>query len=367
MAARDDWTGIRRTPYGYLVQVRVRPFPLQSRRFPKTATLREMQRWREERQRLLQRAKPQAPAAGTLDAGVQIYLSEWGVGVHPDTFSQRARYLNLWCKAFPHRLRHTITTAEIRKQLAYWERHGLPVSEEGQRRKVGASRLAPETVNKVRQALYQLYAYLDAGSDLPNPVEGVPTRRTPDPEPRAVDPQLVRSILAAMPRCKSKARLYVIRYCGLRPVEVTRLQRGDWSRRDPYRLYVRTAKGGPPTVLPLTRSGAAAMRYFDCLNAWGEFSTKKLWQPWHRAAVKVGAGDLGLRPYDLRHTYGTELFRAARDIKTTQAGLRQKSVRMTMRYVQAAVSPVLESGVRTLGQAERERLVAARRQARKRR
>jgi integrase len=225
------------------------------------------------------------------------------------------------------------------------------------------TRLAPATVNKVRQALYQLYAHLDAGTGLENPVAAVPTRKPPELEPRALDVALVRQALAQLPRSKTKARLIVMAYTGLRPEEVRRIERRDWSPRAPRQMFVRTAKGGMRVVHPLTRAGAAAMRYFVARDAFGPFTAAPL-ERWWKAAVKAVAPDLDSTPYDLRHTYGTELYRATRDIKATQAGLRQKSVSMTMRYVQAAVAPVLADGTRALDHAQRQQIATARRRQR---
>jgi integrase len=358
-----DRTGITKTPYGYLVRVHVRPFPMVSKRFPPKTPFETLEAWRETQQRKLRRAKPAPGLKGTLEADVARYLAEWGATCHPNTVEQRTRHLQLWADAFPRRLRLTITTAEIRAQLAEWERHGLPVGERAQQRKRGVTHLAPATVNKVRQSLYQLYAHLDAGTGLENPVAAVPTRKPPELEPRGLDPVLVRQALAQLPRSKTKARLIVMAFTGLRPEEVRRIERRDWSPRAPRQMFVRTAKGGMRVVHPLTRSGAAAMRYFASREAFGGFSDAPLARMW-KAAVHAVAPDVDSSPYDLRHTYGTELYRATRDIKATQAGLRQKSVSMTMRYVQAAVAPVLASGTRALEQAQRLQLSEARRRAR---
>jgi integrase len=151
---------------------------------------------------------------------------------------------------------------------------------------------------------------------------------------------------------------------GLRPEEVRRIERRDWTPRAPRQMFVRTAKGGLRVVHPLTRAGAAAMRYFVARDAFGPFEDSPLARMW-KTAVQAVAPDVDSSPYDLRHTYGTELYRATRDIKATQAGLRQKSVSMTMRYVQAAVAPVLASGTRALDLAQRAERAEARKRARR--
>ena len=59
----------------------------------------------------------------------------------------------------------------------------------------------------------------------------------------------------------------------------------------------------------------------------------------HVAVAKAKLTELEpLVPYDLRHSFGTEAYRLTGDIKAVGAALGQKTLRMTERYVQAAVS-----------------------------
>jgi hypothetical protein len=124
-----DWTGITKTPGGYLVRVHVRPFPMVAKRFPTGTPYETLEAWRDTQQRKLRRARPAPGLRGTIEADIARYLQEWGATCHPITVLQRARHLQLWADAFPRRLRLTLTTAEIRAQLAEWERHGLPVGD----------------------------------------------------------------------------------------------------------------------------------------------------------------------------------------------------------------------------------------------
>lgn len=356
--------GITKTPYGFRVRKHVRPFPAVSKRFPKGTPLELMEAWQDEQERRLRKARPAPGVTGMLDADIVRYLTEWGATCHPITVLQRTRHLQLWADAFPRRLRITITTAEIRAQLATWERTGLPVGEYAKQRKLGVTKLAPATVNKVRQALYQLYAHLDGGTGLENPVAAVPTRRPPELEPRALEQAQARKGWATIRRSKGKARLAVLLYTGLRPDEVRRIERRDWTPRAPRQMFVRTAKRGLRVLHPLTRSGAAAMRYFVQLDAFGGFSNEAIGRTWKLAMQRVDPAS-NSTPYDLRHTFGTELYRTTRDIKATQAGLRQKSLSMTARYVQAAVAAVLEDGTRALDQVQRTAIAEARKRERK--
>ena len=57
---------------------------------------------------------------------------------------------------------------------------------------------------------------------------------------------------------------------------------------------------------------------------------------------------LAIDAYTLRHSFGTWHYQTFGDIKATQQIMRHKSIRMTERYVRAAVAPVLQQSVDAL-------------------
>ena len=64
----------------------------------------------------------------------------------------------------------------------------------------------------------------------------------------------------------------------------------------------------------------------------------------HAAVARAGLQALEpLVPHDLRHSFGTEAYRLTGDIKAVGAALGQKTLRITERYVLAAVSTRVES------------------------
>lgn len=347
-----DWTGIARTPYGYLVRVHVQPFPMRAKRFKFGTPLEEMQRWRSRQRSALERARPRAAQAGTVTADVQRYLEQWGTGKHPHTVTQRTRHLQLFAAVFGPRLRATLTTAEIEAQLRAWQRQGLPLSEFAHRRGRTRRPLTAETIRKVRQSIYQLFAVLDRGADVANPVTEIPVGTETDADPGGLPLAVVRAVLAALPRGKPKARCSVMAYVGLRPDEVQRMLPldNDWRRRS---LFVRTAKGGERVRVPVTRRGAAALRYFDQLQAYGPFTNAHPNRLLKEAATAAGYPELAITQYTLRHSFGTLHYATSQDLKATKEVMRHKSLRMTERYVRGAVSAVLEASVARLDQAVR--------------
>jgi integrase len=352
MARITDWDGIQKTPYGYLVRVSVSPFPRRGKRFPATASHDEMIRWRNAQRQVLERSRPRAAHAGTVAADVASYLSQWGTGKHPQTVEQRKRHLRLFAEAFGSRLRATLTTQEIEAQLRLWQRDGLPLSEFSQKRGRRQQALSHAAIRKVRQSIYQLYAVLDRGSEASNPVAHIPAGADPDADPRGLPMPVVRQILAQLPRGKPKARCYLMAYIGLRPDEVRLVREtdADWRRRT---LYVRSAKGSERTRVPLTHKGAAALRYFARLQAFGPFTAPHVNRLLHEAAERAGFPDIEIDQYTLRHSFGTAHYAACRDIKATKEAMRHKSIRMTERYVRGSVTSVLEASIAQLDAALR--------------
>ena len=207
------------------------------------------------------------------------------------------------------------------------------------------------TIRKVRQALYQLFAVLYRGTGKANPVAEVPAGSDPDPDAGGQPMAVIRRVVAALPRCATKARCYVMAYTGLRPIEVPLITPSDWDGRS---LYVRTVKGGVRQRVPLTQHGRAAMRYFAQLDAWGRFTCSPMDRMLKTAAAKAGHPTLAISAYTFRHAFGTWHYAATQDIKATKEAMRHKSITMTERYVRAAVADMLQASIDRLDQVQRQ-------------
>jgi integrase len=306
--------------------------------FPGTTSDADIQLWRAKTRRdagWIGRAG--LPMAGTLAEDVAVYLDGFH-DRHPETLAQRTRHLDAWAAAFKGRRRSDLTAREVEAQLRAWQReHGW----------------APATLNKRRQALYQLYAVLDRGSGLPNPVSAVPTFAVPDPPPRGIPLPLVAKLLARVPWPPTRARLTLMAYAGLRPEEVRRIQVGDW---DATTLLVRSAKGGAVSRVPLLRPAAAALELLTRRGKLGGFTSAPMGAAMRAACASLSktlklTTPLHVTPYDLRHSYGTALYAATGDQRAAQAGLRHRSIVTTHRYTLAAVDPRLAAAVAAISAA----------------
>lgn len=333
-AKRDDYgTGITRTETGWRAFIRVRG-ALYSKRFPDTATLTEVRDWRAAlRVDVLRAAKavPDEPAPGTFADDIKTYLA--AVTSMP-TYNERDYHLGLWRDVLGGtRTRASITSADVRAALQAWRltgKNGKPLSE--------------SACNHRRTALMHFYTVLNGRSGA-NPVRDIPKFRAPDPEARGVPFSELQKIFDALKDTKTKARILVLALTGLPPSTLVRLT-ADAINYAEKTLTVprrRKGKGTKTRVLPLTPEAIKAFKLLTRHDAWGHCSRDALRHSLHRACkrakVKV------IRLYDLRHSFGTEAYRASGDIRAVQALLDHSDVKLTERYTLGAVDARMRSAL----------------------
>jgi integrase len=335
-----DWAGITKTPTGYFVKVQVRPFPAKARRFKVGTKLAKMQAWRDDTKRQLQKQRDRMrPGDGpeTMEAAVVRYLGQWGKGKHPVTIDERKRYLAWWAQRFEGRQRHTLTSAEIEEALSEWQH---------------ADGFGAASWNKRRIAIRMLFEVLDRGAGLPNPVNPVPTAKEPKPQARGLPMPLVRELLAGVSQPDHQARLALMAFVGLPPEEVSPTTEADVDLKA-RSLYVRSAKYSPAATVPLLPEAVSWLKRFHELGAYGRFSLNRHGDAFRQAVAFVNGARAargearlkGLRPYDLRHSFGTEFYRVTKDLKATKEAMRHAVLTTTERYIEGSVSEVLQQGV----------------------
>ena len=333
--------GVYRDQWGFSASVRGGGQRAE-KRFPPGTSLKTIKAWRDETRVSLRKAAGRATRSTFANDAAQYLLA---VGAMP-TFRQRRRDIRLWIAEFGQRRRDSITTPEIDTLLSRWLGSGLAAS----------------TVKHRRTALLHLWHRLD-GTDAANPVRRSLMPVEPEPEPRGLPYSTVQKILGAMPdqgqaikgqardaASKTKTRFALMAYTGFSPATIMRLRPHD-VRWDAGAVFVRGRRKGKGTkgqTIPLTSAGLSALRRFDELDCWGPFSTSSAWKSFQTACRKVGLS--GLRPYDLRHTFGTAVYAATGDLRATQKLLGHASRTTTDRYTLAAVPERLQVAV---GQVER--------------
>lgn len=324
-------TGIRRDASGKIHAYVRADGKARFKRFPVGTSLDTARRWRlDTRASLRSLQRP----TGTLAADIGPYLRQ--IADRPRLMEERRQQLEWWAERLGHLRRDVITTGEVRVALA----------ELRQTR-------AASTCNHYRQALFSLYKGLD-GRDAPNPVREVKQFASPLPEARGLSYNVVERILAAMsdqgsavvkgkPRAAASAakiRCRVLAYTGLRPSELMRYLPKHWNRTD-QTLVVHTGKGGRTRTIPLNARAAEALADLEALGAIGRFSTSTVHRAFIRAAERIGIH--GVRPYDLRHSYGTGMYRAGGDLRVVKDLLGHSDMRMTERYTLAEVPAAMRS------------------------
>ena len=129
-----------------------------------------------------------------------------------------------------------------------------------------------------------------------------------------------------------------------------RIQPTDWDERGGT-LLTRTAKGGPAATLKLLPQATQALRELARLKAWGVYWAAPVSRAFQAAVTAAGYGHLvakgdGARgqlvPYDLRHCLGTLIYQQTGDLKAVKESLRHSTLKLSERYMAAAVSPMLD-------------------------
>ncbi len=286
----------------------------------------------------------QAKRTGRFDDDARAYLA--AIAAMP-TFAQRRGHIEEWIAAFGSRRRDSITPDEIRAQLHAWRTEPRTVKR-GTRGTLTVT-LSAAACNKRRTALMHMYSVLDGKSER-NPVRDVPKFREPTPAPKAIPFVLVRKVFAAMPSSKAKARLMVLAFTGIPPGQIAQLAQADVDLKAGTVAVPGRKKGAgtPGRIVPLSADGIRAFKMMAREDAWGAFTMPPLRRAFQRAS-KRALGHTNVTPYALRHSFGTELYRASGDIRATQVLMGHSSPTLTHRYTLAAVDPRLLEALRKFG------------------
>lgn len=339
---------LSKTASGTLAHIRIDGV-LHRKHFPKGTDPTVMRQWLlsvELRHRGQKRRK-----TGRFEDDARVYLET--VKAMP-TIDQRRQHIEEWIGVFGSTPRHQITAADIRAQLHAWRSTVRTVSLRSAKNGPKRSRsvtLSAAACNKRRTALMHLFTVLD-GRSMPNPVKDVPKFAEPTPQPRALTYDTIRKILAAVPEKKSRARLAVMAYTGLTPAQIMSLtaENVDLQRATVAVPGRKKGAGTKGRVYPLVPKAVEAFRLMASAKAWGRFTHTPLRKAFRRACTTAGLVAGRLTPYDLRHSFGTEVYRRSGDIRATAALMGHSTLQMTQRYTLAAVDERALSALKDFGE-----------------
>jgi integrase len=200
--------------------------------------------------------------------------------------------------------------------------------------------LADSTRIHVRRALIQFYAALNGPSGY-NPGRALKKPAKPAEPIRDLPWSDIEALFHALPPSRTKARLMLIAYIGLPQKQIAALRPSD-LRLDRRELVVhprRKGAGVSGRVQPLSDVGIAALREFARLQAFGTFQNRQLVETFRSGAKKAGITlPDGARPYDLRHSFLTELARSGADIRDIAHLGMHATLEQAARYVKGAAA-----------------------------
>lgn len=230
-------------------------------------------------------------------------------------------YLAHWEAHFADRPRNEITDLDV--QTAY-----------------AAIQQANSTKRHIRRALINFYETLNGKSGY-NP--GRSLRNPPkDEEPvRDLPWADIEQLFAALPPSRSKARLLLIAYVGLPQKQIAQLRPSD-LRLEARELVAhprRKGAGAAGRVIPLSDRAVAALKEFQRLDAFGTFQNRQLVETFWSGAKRAGVTlPDDARPYDLRHSFLTEVARGGADIRDIATLGMHATLEQAARYIKGAAS-----------------------------
>ncbi len=200
--------------------------------------------------------------------------------------------------------------------------------------------LKPSTKNHIRRELFVFYQTMN-GKGGYNPALHLKAVQEHYPDARALSYDVIEKILDAIKPSSSKARLRVMAYTGLPQSLIAKLRLSD-LHLDQSIVYVRPRRKGAGVEgrdLPLSPAGVGALKEFQRLAAFGPFQNRQLVATFARG-IKVSGVKVpeGTRPYDLRHSFLTEVYRQTGDLKAVSELGMHATLEQTARYAQGAVS-----------------------------
>lgn len=353
-----------------------------TKRWKDGATASEIRQWREE-VRVAARTPP--PLAKTpvdvlgFAADAVTYLD--AVRAMP-SWADRVRDIGEWIAIFGETPSLAIGSARIRAARDQW----LMVGPKRVLEKVKGETpvwvskpipLSASTVNHRLRALENFYTVLYPKTD--NPVREVPEADEPDVEPRGQTFKLGLEILSCMPDITSpkkggthepgslsRVRFETMLWTGLPAIQLMRLkpERVDWiagtvlvPRRKKGKKS-RRARRHQERARPLLPHALTALKRFFALGANTRFSSTSLARSVRRA---IRAANIkrakhrrpliseALTVYELtRHTFGTEVFRASKNLKAVQDLLGHADINQSARYALAAVTEGNATAIRQM-------------------
>lgn len=328
--------------------------------FPLGTSIPTMQAWQFDQKHELYHTRPTA-APGSLAADIPVYLATLPAGRYK---ADSTELLAHWA-ALPlaQQSRAAITRLDVLAQITAWTDAGAAAS----------------TCNRRLSRLRKLYHAFD-GPTAPNPTDKITFLRQPEGDARDIPFHVVKKILDALPdrgRAErfqeapkvslTKLRLSVMAWTGMAPASIARIQPRDLDV-DGARLFLRPRQKGQGSAgvwVALLPAALEAVRAFIaaglCGQTWSNASMGQTWRRGIKRARKLAiaaedetlVGELDAlpprcKPYDLRHSFGSEIYRQTGDLAATAELMQHRDLETTKRYTKGAVSSRVTAAIAKL-------------------
>lgn len=156
--------------------------------------------------------------------------------------------------------------------------------------------------------------------------------------PRPVAKTDLATLVQQAPTHEIRAMVILAGYCGLRCMEIANLDAGDiMAHLEPPVVVVQHGKGDRPRVVPMSQTVIDAL-YMHGVRAYGPVfrdENGNRYQPWkvsHILRDHMHASGVTASAHQLRHAYGTEVYRKSHDLRLTQELMGHSSPATTAGY-----------------------------------
>lgn len=308
-------TGIYEDAHGISVVLYRRGRPQTETRFDPDTPLERLKQWRATQIGQAAELDP-VDRRGSLARDVVRYLKRLkGLPGHK---SERS-HLRAWLQVFPRKQRWAITPEMCELVIARWRQHGY----------------SARTIRHRCRALKSLYRRLE-GPLARSPIDQLRMPSKPKPRPVSVADDRIEAvalqlrkqeILGRLRDAKTRARFLVLATHSQRPCEMQRTVPATDLDLERRLWFVRTAKGGYSTIVPLNDEQLAAWTLFIEARAQGPYDSRSF-----SKTLQRNGWPSGIRPYNLRHSTGFALSARGVDLGDIQALMGHTSPDTTRQF-----------------------------------
>lgn len=322
--------GVWQDPHGCSVIYQVNGLTIE-KRFPRGTTLSRMVAYRT---RQIQQAQDAAPPRGPVNALARDAVRYLKPLKGLPGYKSEKSHLKAWLHALGSTSRGQVTRDRCEAIVAQWRQDGY----------------AARTIRHRVRVLTSLFRKFDGRGTL-TPLEELRLPAKPKPRPMPVADAVIadvalqlrkHEIRGSLTDGKTRARFLVLATHAQRPAE---LQRAEPADVDLVRRlwFLRGAKGGYNTVVPLNDEQLAAWELFRLAQAWGMYDTRSFARTLRRAGWPTG-----IRPYNLRHSTGFALDARGVDLGDIQGLMGHTSPETTRAFYAPGLHHRLVAATRKL-------------------